>query len=133
MFSIRLIVLGILLPALSAFAADHKPLTPGEARQKVGEAIVVEMKVAVAKDRLEKRGEIYLDSEADFKDPKNFAVVISKAGAASLKDAGIASPADHFANKTIKAKGKVVLVQDVPRINIEDAKQIEIVKPGEGK
>ena len=34
----------------------------------------------VIKDRLEKRGEIYLDAEEDFKDEKNFAVVITKAG-----------------------------------------------------
>ena len=54
------------------------------------------MEVKTAKDRLEKRGEIYLDAEEDFKDEKNFAVVITKKGAASLKEAGIADPADHF-------------------------------------
>ena len=133
MFLLRFIVLGILLPTLSALLAEDKPLAPAEARQKVGEEIVVEMKVAIAKDRLENRGEIYLDSEADFKDPQNFAVVISNAGATSLNDAGIASPAEHFVNKTIRARGKVVLVQDVPRINIEDAKQIEVVKLNDGK
>ena len=41
-----------------------------------------------AKDRLEKRGEIYLDSETDFKSPKNFAVVLTRKGAASLEEGG---------------------------------------------
>jgi len=125
---LRMIVLAMVLPAIAVQADQEKPLTPVEARQKVGEEIVVEMTVAVSKDRLEKRGEIYLDAETDFKDPKNFAVVISKAGAESLKIAGITDPAGHYLQKKIRAKGKVEIVQDVPRININDAKQLEVVK-----
>src|SRR5271166_5730919 len=79
--------------------AKDKPLTPVEARQKVGKKITVEMTVRGAKDRLEKRGEIYLDAETDFRDEKNFAVIITKAGAASLKEAGIANPVEHFKDK----------------------------------
>jgi hypothetical protein len=75
-----------------------------------------------------RRGEIYLDSELDFHDEKNFAVVINKAGAASLKKAGIDDPAGHFKDKKIRATGKVKVVDKVPRIEIEEAKQIEIVK-----
>jgi hypothetical protein len=71
---------------------DDAPLSPVEARKKVGASVTVEMTVRAAKDRLEKRGEIYLDAEPDFRDPKNFAVVITKAGAASLRQAGIAAP-----------------------------------------
>ena len=113
--------MGILL------ADDAPPLTAPEARKKVGDTITVEMKVATAKDRLEKRGEIYLDAELDFRDPKNFAVVITKTGAASLKAAGIADPAEHFRDKTIRATGKVTVVDEVPRIEIDDAKQIRTV------
>jgi hypothetical protein len=111
--------------ACLAFAAEDKPLTPVEARKKVGEKITVEMTVQVAKDRLEKRGEIYLDSETDFRDEKNFAVVITKAGAASLKKAGIDNPAEHFKDKKIRATGTVKEVDKVPRIEIDDAKQIK--------
>jgi hypothetical protein len=107
---------------------EKKPLSPQAARKKIGEEITVEMKVRAAKDRLEKRGEIYLDAEVDFRDGKNFAVVITKTGAASLKDAGIADPAAHFKNKTIRATGTVKVVQDVPRIEIDDAKQIRLTK-----
>jgi hypothetical protein len=111
-----------------AFFGEPKPLAPVEARKKVGEKITVEMKVQAAKDRLEKRSEIYLDAETDFRDEKNFAVVITKKGAASLKAAGIAAPADHFMGKVIRATGTVKLVQEIPRIEIDDAKQIRVVE-----
>jgi hypothetical protein len=113
----------------AAFPVEEKPLPPIEARKKLGEQITVEMTVQAAKDRLEKRGEIYLDSELDFRDEKNFAVVITKVGAESLKKAGIENPADHFKDKKIRATGTVKEVDKVPRIEIEDAKQITISKP----
>jgi PelA/Pel-15E family pectate lyase len=109
-------------------AADDKPLGPTEARKKVGEKVTVEMTVRAAKDRLEKRGEIYLDSETDFRDEKNFAVVITKPGAASLKEAGIDDPAEHFQDKLIRATGTVKEADGVPRIEIDDAKQIKRVE-----
>jgi hypothetical protein len=109
-----------------AFGALDKPLTPEEARNKVGETITVEMTVKAAKDRLEKRGEIYLDSETNFRDEKNFAVVITKAGAASLRESGIDNPAEHFKDKKIRATGTVKEVDKVPRIEIDEAKQIMI-------
>ncbi len=125
----RFVLLPLLFLCASAGLADEpKPLPPVEARKKVGETITVEMKVQTAKDRLETRGEIYLDAELDYRDAKNFAVVITKAGAAKLKEAGINDPADHFNGKTIRATGEVKVVQDVPRIEIDDAKQIQVVE-----
>jgi DNA/RNA endonuclease YhcR with UshA esterase domain len=118
----------MLLPIAASAGDEAAPLGPVEARKKVGEEITVKMAVHAAKDRLEKRGEIYLDAEADFRDEKNFAVVITKKGAASLKEAGIAAPADHFRGKTIAAKGRVKEVDGVPRIEVDDAKQIAIVE-----
>jgi DNA/RNA endonuclease YhcR with UshA esterase domain len=118
----------VLLLVLACLAADSdKPLTPVEARKKVGEKITVEMTVRTAKDRLEKRGEIYLDAEEDFRDTKNFAVVITRAGAAGLKQAGVEAPAAHFQGKTIRATGTVKEVDRVPRIEIDEAKQIRVV------
>jgi DNA/RNA endonuclease YhcR with UshA esterase domain len=120
-------VMTVVLVARSIAFADDKPLTPVEARGKVGEQITVEMTVRASKDRLQKRGEIYLDSEADFHDAKNFAVVITKSGAASLQKAGIANPAAHFKGKVIRASGRVKEVDEIPRIEIDDAKQIRVV------
>src|SRR5262249_49194381 len=97
---------------------------PADARKKVGQKVTVEMTVRAAKDRLQKRGEIYLDSEEDFKDPKNFAVVITKKGAAALKKAGIADPAGHFKGQKIRATGTVKEVDGVPRIEMDEAAQI---------
>ena len=94
----------------------------------MGKEITVKMEVKVTKDRLEKRGEIYLDAEEDFKDEKNFAVVITKTGAASLKGKGIDDPAAHFKDKKIRASGTVQEVDKIPRIEIDDAKQIKVVE-----
>ncbi len=123
-----LLALLLTLPiACKVLATEAKPLAPVEARKKVGEKITVEMTVPAAKDRLEKRGEIYLDAEIDFRDEKNLAVVITKAGAASLKEAGIGDPAEHFKDKRIRATGMVKEVDRVPRIEIDGAGQIMVV------
>jgi hypothetical protein len=114
--------------ACVAYASEDKALTPEEARKQAGKKITVLMTVRAAKDRLEKRGEIYLDSEEDFKDAKNFAVVITRKGAASLKKAGIEDPAGHFRDKKIKATGTVKEVEKVPRIEIDDAEQIKLAE-----
>jgi hypothetical protein len=113
--------------ACTVLAADDKPLTPVEARKRLGEKIIVEMTVRAAKDRLDHRGEIYLDSEPNFRDDKNFAVVLTRAGAASLKAAGIDKPAEHFKDKKIRASGTVKEVDKIFRIEIDNAKQIQLV------
>ena len=120
--------LGVIVGASLVVAEEGKALSPTEARKKVGKKVTVEMTVQAAKDRLEKRGEVYLDSETDFKDEKNFAVVITKDGAASLKAAGIDNPAKHFKDRKIRATGTVKEVDKVPRIEIADARQIRLVK-----
>ncbi len=125
MFAARffsMLVFGLILAA-----QEEQPLTAVEARKKVGQTITVEITVQAAKDRLENRGEIYLDAEKDFHDETNFAVVITKTGATKLKEAGINDPAEHFKDKKIRATGMVKEVDMIPRIEIEEAKQIRIV------
>jgi pimeloyl-ACP methyl ester carboxylesterase len=111
----------------STAATEDKPLSPIEARKKVGEKVTVEMTVQATKDRLEKRGEIYLDAESNFRDEKNFAVIITKIGAQSLKESGIDNPAEYYKQKKIRATGTVKEVDNVPRIEIANAKQIALV------
>ena len=123
-FAVPVVILGASL----VFAAEGKPLTPVEARKEVGKKVTVVMIVQATKDRLEKRGEIYLDSETNFRDEKNFAVVITTAGAASLKSVGIDNPAEYFKDKKIQATGTVKEVDKVLRIEIDDAKQIRLVE-----
>ena len=117
-----------LFAALVCLAADEKSFSSVEARKKVGERITVRMEVKAAKDRLEKRGEIYLDADSDFKGENNFAVVITRKGAASLKDAGIDDPAERYRGKTILATGTVKEVDGIPRIEIDEAKQLAEAK-----
>ncbi len=121
------ILLTALTTCLSADEAAPKPLTPAEARKKVGEQILLEMTVKTAKDRLEKRGEIYLDAELDFRSEKNFATVINREGAFHFQEQGVKDFEDHFRGKTIRVKGTVSVVDDMPRIEVSDAKQVEIV------
>jgi hypothetical protein len=105
----------LLCPVQVATTDQPMPLSPVEARKQVSKGITV-MEVKASKDRLERHGEIYLDAEEDFRDNKNFAVVITKKGAASLKAAGISDPAAHFKGKTITAIGTVKEVDGVPRV-----------------
>jgi DNA/RNA endonuclease YhcR with UshA esterase domain len=122
-----LVIVG-LLGVVAAAAEDDKALTPEEARKQVGKTITVQMQVRAAKDRLEKRGEVYLDAQEDFRDLRNFAVVITRKGAAGLKEKGIDDPAAHFKGKTIRAKGTVKEVQDIPRIEVDDPAQVRVVE-----
>jgi hypothetical protein len=116
--------------ALVAYAADEsggKPLSSEEAGKHVGEKVAVEMVVRASKDRLEKRKEIYLDSTTDHHDPKNLAAVVTVAGAAALKAAGIADPATYYKGQTIRVSGTVTLKENEPRIEINTADQIRLV------
>src|SRR5262245_24042394 len=117
----------VLLALSAADAPAGPPLAPEEAGKHVGEHVTVEMRVVATKDRLEKRKEIYLDSTPDHTDPKNLAVVITAAGAARLKEAGIASPAAHFKGKTIRVSGTVTLKEREPRIEVNEPAQIREV------
>ena len=122
----------VALICVSLVAADEKkndkPLTPAEAIKKVDEMVVVEMLVQASKNRLEKFKEIYLDSELDFKDEKNLAIVITESCAAKFKEAGIGEPAAHFKDKAIRVTGTVTLKDKRPRIEVSEPKQIETVK-----
>jgi DNA/RNA endonuclease YhcR with UshA esterase domain len=111
-----------------ASAREDRPLTPAEAIGKVNEKVTVQMKVKAAKNRLEKRGEIYLDSEEDFRDRKNLGVVVTRTGAAKFKKAGIDDPAGHFKGKTIRVTGTVILKEKRPRIEVDDPAQIRVIE-----
>jgi hypothetical protein len=123
----------ILLVCLAApivkAAKEDQPLTPAEAIKMVNKKVTVEMVVRSSKNALAKRHEIYLDSEENFRDEKNLAVVITEKGAGKFKEAGIEDPAAHFRNKTIRVTGTVILKEKRPRIEIDDPKAIKLVKP----
>ena len=108
---------------------EPKPLTPAEAIKRVGQReVVVQMVVKQAKDRLDKRGVIFLDSEDDFHDPNNLGVALSAGTAAKFKEKGIADPAAHFRGKTIRVRGCVMKFEERPYLPVLDPAQIEIVE-----
>ena len=122
-----LLALALTSVALAADDKEGKPLSPAEAIRRVGQKVTVEMRVRASKNALEHRGEIYLDSEENFRDEKNLAVVINKDGAAHFKDAGVVDPAAHFKGKTIRVSGTVTLQEKRPRIVVTDPAQLRLV------
>ena len=107
---------------------EEKPITPAEAIKMVNKEVTVEMVVRSSKNALAHRHEIYLDSEENFRDEKNLAVVITEDGAGKFKDSGVEDPAEHFRGKTIRVTGTVTRKDDRPRIEISDPKAIKLIE-----
>jgi DNA/RNA endonuclease YhcR with UshA esterase domain len=113
----------------SVLAQESRPITPAEAIRQIGKpTVVVEMTVEKVKDRLEKRGIFYLDSEDDFKDEKNLGVAISAEAAAEFKEKGVGDLTAHFQGKTIRVRGCVMRFEDRPYLPVHNLDQIQIVE-----
>lgn len=69
----------------------------------------------------------FLNSDADFRSPKNFTVVVFDEGLQKLQAAGITDFARHFNNKRIRVTGQVTERRERLQIVVSDPKQIEIV------
>jgi DNA/RNA endonuclease YhcR with UshA esterase domain len=118
------VCLFISLPRLIA-DDEAKPIGPVEAAGKVNEQVTVEMEVKAAT----MRGSVcFLNSEAEFKNPKNFTLFIDKDALVKFKEAKIDDPAAHFKGKTVRAGGKVVLYQNRPEIKLGGPDDIKIVE-----
>jgi hypothetical protein len=103
-----------------------KVVAAADARNHVEERCTVEMTVRSSKNAAP-RMEYYLDSEEDFRDEKNFAVVISYDHADPFKKAGIDDPAEYYMGKKLRVTGKVIRENDQTRIRVENPEQIKIV------
>jgi hypothetical protein len=119
-------LVGLTWSALATGADAEKPIPPTEAVKRVGQTVYVEMTVRKAKDRLDKHGLIYLDSEDDFHSPDNLGVAITSAGAAKFKEKGVTDPAAHFLGKTVRVRGEVLIFEKPPYLPVTDPGQIEI-------
>jgi hypothetical protein len=111
---------------------DGKPLkvvAAPEAKDHVGERCTVEMTVRSSKNAAPRR-EYYLDSEEDFHDEKNFAVVISYDHAEPFQKAGIDDPAEHYKGKKLRVTGTVIHENDQTRMRVEKPEQIKVVDEG---
>lgn len=77
------------------------PLSPHEAINRINEQVTVEMPVKAAKN-CQRCSLMFLDSEEDHHDPKNFAVAVTETGKVKFKGARIDDPAGHFKGTTIR-------------------------------
>ncbi len=135
-----LVPLGLL--ATFAWAANQEGQTPKasqegktptvisakEALEFVGKSSVrVKMTVKKAKDRLERRGIIFLDSEEDFTHADNLGVAISLSAAEELKQDGIGNLEAYLQGKTIQVDGCVMRFEERPYLPVLHAKQIRVL------
>src|SRR5262245_9473066 len=129
--AVRPLVAALSVPLLlaPAFGADDpRPVSAAEAVKLVGRPeVVIEMVVKKAKDRTAKRGIVFLDSEEDFKDPRNLGVAVSAGAAEKFRARGISDPAAHFLGKTVRVRGCVMVFEERPYLPVLDPDQIRVV------
>lgn len=112
---------------VAAKEKDARPIAAADATAQIGKpAVFVVLTVQGAKDRLAKRGNIYLDSEDDFKDPKNLCVAIAAAAAAKFKKQGIVDLAGLCRGKVIRVRGCAMRFDERPYLLVHGPDQIEI-------
>jgi hypothetical protein len=102
-------------------------LSAVEAINRVNESVTVEMLVQKTK-RCSGSRQVFLDSEANHRDPKNLGVVVTESGRAKFGEAGIDDPTTHFSGKSIRVRGVVIRKENRPYIEVNDFTQIEIVE-----
>jgi hypothetical protein len=102
-------------------------LTPVQAIDRINESVTVEMLVQRTKCCSGSR-QVFLDSEANHRDPKNLGVVVTENGRAKFGEAGIDDPSAHYHGKTIRVRGVVIRKENRPYIEVNDPSQIELVK-----
>ena len=102
-------------------------LSAEEAINRINESVTVEMLVQRTKC-CTGSSQVFLDSEASYRDPKNLGVVVTESGRAKFAEAGIDEPAAHFNGKAIRVRGMVTRKEDRPYIEVSDPSQIELVK-----
>ena len=103
------------------------PLSAPEARTRINEQVTVEMSVKAAKN-CQRCSLMFLDSEEDHHDPKNFAVAVTENGRGKYKEAKIHDPAGHFKGKTVRVTGVVTVKDKQPQIEVDDPSQIAAVE-----
>jgi len=103
------------------------PLSPVEALQRLNEPVTVEMPIRRTKS-CTCSSQFFLDCEENKRDAKNLGLVVTTAGAARFKEAGIDDPAEHFQGKTVQVQGTVILKDGLPYIEVGDPSQIEVVQ-----
>ena len=120
-----------LMPALAAADdKDVKPIAPAEAAKNIDKKCTVEMEVKSTGKSGNRR--VFLNSEANYRDPKNFTVMLGRDVLTKFKKAKVEDAAAHFKGKTIRVTGTVKLYNNRPEIAVDDPSQITVVEKKEG-
>ena len=106
-------------------------LSPVEAIGRINESGTVEMLVRRTKCCTGSR-QVFLDSEANHRDPRNLGVFVTESGRAKFSAAGIDDPTSHYRGKTIRVRGVVIRREERPYIEVDDPCQIELMKAPSG-
>ncbi|MBX3439108.1 MAG: hypothetical protein KF861_16580 [Planctomycetaceae bacterium] len=126
----RLTIFAVVILGGSLVGDDEKSIAikAPEARAYAGKKVEVVFKVKKTKHSAQ-RDVVYLDSEEDYRDEKNFGVFLFKQGQNSLKQARkIENPAEYYRGKTIRVAGVIELEEGRPYIKVTDADQLDLVK-----
>jgi hypothetical protein len=118
--------------AKSDSKTDLKIIKPEEAKDYLGQEVIVEFNVVSSKEI--GSGLCFLNSLADFNDPADFTTVISSSCVSKFKeDPKTNNPESYFKSKTVRVSGKVLKYQkdkDSPikyEIKVDDPDQIKVV------
>ena len=115
----------LLMPAFVR-ADDAKPLTVDEAAKKVNEKVTLEFEVKSTGQSSAKL--TFLNSESNYRNEKNFTVVIDPKAEEKFTKAGVNDAKGFYKGKTIRVTGTVTLFQNKPQIKVDDPAQIKIVE-----
>jgi DNA/RNA endonuclease YhcR with UshA esterase domain len=119
-----MLVMVLSFTQLKVLAEDAtRPIPPTEALTKIDQKVTVQMEVKSTGGNTAR----YLNSEADFKSEKNFAIFIPNAALPAFKKAEVDDPGKHYYGKTIVVSGTVALVQNRSQIRVEDPSQIKVL------
>lgn len=117
-------VLAFALTLLAALVGD--PLPADKAKDHIDEEGTFRLTVQFSRN-VERSKVYFLNSEKDYHDAKNLAIVIEYEHADAFKDAGIDDPSTYYRDKTIEVTGKVINERDQTRIRVTSPKQIKVV------
>lgn len=118
---------GRVVPSTVAAANESEKTSEGtintlEAAKKVGDEVTVEFTVHATGGTATR---VFLNSLADFRDTRNFTVVLEKSYLSKAKD--VTTPKEFFKGKKIQVTGKVELYKESAQIKVTDVKQLKIV------
>jgi hypothetical protein len=113
---------------LVAAQEEGGPIAPEVALTKVDQRVTVRMEVKSTGGNTAR----YLNSQADYRSDKNFAIFIPQAALAKFQKAQIEDPAQHYKGKTIEVTGIISLggsktVSNRPQIRVDDPAQVKII------